>query len=310
MSRAIRTKTGYLKKAEWGGVEGKKCNNLETALRAVLANPEATREWKPAPDSNTRRVIVQVDGTGPFICGRLVEFELGKKPEAVQKKSTGDETYKVIPVDVEEAPQGYENEVLNDSLFFAARGDSIRVMQSATIRSGAIEEHINWILGGKADGWDAGYLLLGNHLPDDIPGKIARIGVEELKVGVELGDLLDQEIPDDVGTFDIVEGLLGTLALKSTWATRLGRRLKEEKFGGLKTSVSISLLKAGGERALRLLNALALGLRDDAEGVTLTLQDGEIIRGNQLVKTGKFKVEYFDGNPAVTQVYSGLKSIT
>lgn len=309
MNRKLKTKTGYIKRVEWAAVSGKHCTNLEQALRSILKSPENKREWRPAQDSQIRRVIVQIDDKHGFVAGRLVEFEIGKKPEVLQKSKIKQEASKIIPVKIADAPQGYENEVLNDSLFFVVKGDFVHLMQSVALKSSALEDHLNWILPGSTSGWSAGNILLANHIPQNVPEKIQRIGVEELKIGVEMSELFDQDVPDGIGTVDVIEGILGNLALTNTWSTSISQKFRGERFGGIKASVSVSLVKASGERALNLLNALALGMRHDASGVTLTLKDGEKITSKELVKTGKFDVEYFDGNPAVTQIYTGLSKL-
>lgn len=311
IKRELKTKTAYIQEADFTGVEKFESENITEALRAVLARIEdKDREWSPAPDSDLHRVIVQVQEIGGALCGRLAQYEEGKGLEVIRRpEKTVSEKYKVADEDLPEAPEGYLQDLVESSFFFACRGNKLAVLQSVPLKFNAFEDHLNWLLLGKKEGHKAGTILLKHQISAKWRQKILKYGVDEISIGSNLEEVYGHEGTADQGTVDITKKIFGSWLKKDADDELAQNGLRNLRFEGVHTEVKMRVSTKADEKAHAMLNVIALNLMDGISGLTIKLGNGEIKKGDMLIHKEGIPVEYFDGRAAISQIYSGLSGM-
>jgi hypothetical protein len=310
-TQAVKSKSGYLKLANFTGTQNFASRSLEAALRACFdRRPEHTREWKPDEASHKHRVIVQISSQGGALCGRLAEYERGKQLEVIRRSTEDVESrYQVAEEDTPAAPEGFVQDILETSAFFACKGDKIAIMQSTAMKVKSLQDHFNWLLLGEPEGFRTGTLILANDSGGDWASQIREHGVAELKIGTSLSELFDENIPRTMGTLDVTQRILGPWLKRDAVDTTATAAFGHARYFGISTEVIVKVQAKAGPEAARLVDTLALGLRDDASGIALLLNNGKTLKGDDLITREAFDVQYLDGRPAVTQVYTALAAM-
>lgn len=146
MATDNRTKQIYYKRAVFSQPVGK---SVEEILRAALRKKVrwGERQENPTRDNQT---YCFVNHNGPYhhqdhgtklLGGELFSYVKGSDQSIFNVDVTANE------VKVDGMPPGKDREFLEGALYFGVAGDHLAVMQSASLRFGDLERHLNWLLG-------------------------------------------------------------------------------------------------------------------------------------------------------------------
>ncbi len=312
MNNETKHKKGFSKIADLAGAIDFKSQDLETAFRAYINRvDEADRIWSPSATSQVCRMIVQIQDDGKSICGRLVEYEKGKGLEVIRRSIT--EAAKGSEVKDEAPPQppnGYEQEIIDSSLFFSLKGNHIALMQSVTLQVGAFRDHLNWMLMNKPEGQTSGLIAIKDRIITSRRKLIEKHGVAEIFIGSNIEDVFgSNNLPEDCGTLDLVTGMFKGFFKSDSEDALAKKGFDHLRLFGIRTEVRLKAKTSAGAKTKELVDTLTLGLQENLAGLKITLSNGEVIKGESLVESIKFPVEHFDGRPAVTQIYTNLRSM-
>lgn len=305
MARDIRGKSAYIKRVDWTITTGVPSNEtLESLLVQALSIQDNLREWKPSEQHPLRRSLAKGQQHDDGIAWSFVTFEIGKSVEMV---STNQESGNrdLVPMAIPQVA-GEDRQKLEGALYFAVSGDRLAVSQSLVLRISTLEEHLNWLLRDRMRLFQTGSLLLLDDAPGNVQNQITTHGVKEVHLGTTVSELIEGADARDA-VINLVGGMLGR-RIGANWTDHLGRGFRSANLSGIKTKIELSASTKRGEDALRLMNAIALGMRHDLSGVTLVLGNGEEIKGTSLVHKRKFRLEFFDGVPSLTQMYACLRA--
>lgn len=304
--RDTRGKTAYIKKVDWSLANGvPSTESLESLLIKAMAIADDQREFTPNEGSAIRRGLVKGQASAAGISWVFVTFEIGKSVEMVSTDNkTGSRDLVAAPVTQVE---GANRQKLEGAAYFSVKGDTLAISQSVALSIEALEAHLNWLLGDKLKIVKSGYLMLVDDPPGNIRDQILTHGVTQVNLGVPLSALVKGADGND-GVLRLVEGFF-TRRLKDNWLSTLGSGFKAANVSGITTKIEIKASAKAGEEAQRLMNGIALGMRHNLDGVSFWLGNGEEIKASSLIHRRKFRVEFFDGVPSLTEMYSYLKAM-
>jgi hypothetical protein len=291
MRKNIRDKNAIIKRVDWKLMD--KIPNgttLQDCLQKVHNDGHSSTVIKTEFENLELMHCQSVDGC--FV-GVLAIYETGKSVEVIKvdKKTNAKKISAVNLAD---------GEKLESALYFCVEGDRVSIVQSAKLRSKALEGHINALI-KKSYPTCEGLVMLLDEIPEDIAALIRKVGVKQIRFGQAIYE-------NKAGVAKIAQGLFGS-KIKESWAKKLGSGLSDARYSGLKSTVVVELTgRKKPEESINLLKALAIGLSNDLDGVTLELLNQKKLKNNELITWRKMHVAYTDGVPTLTQMFSALRS--
>lgn len=228
---------------------------------------------------------------------------------------------KAVPV--AKAASGKQQELVEGTLFMSVSGNHVVLMQSLSLRSDHVEEHLTWLLrkAGQID--DHAQVILaaqppkstllraikspvksidlgGALVPTDISG-----GEGSLRGGSVSKAVRDFEIDTDAESSGLILGVLKGLISKDKAAAL---NLDALNNSNIKYSLHVTYDRSTTKDGQKLLNTLATALRS-AEGVepTVRLKDGTVLTGSDLKLVGHINVDVWDGLPRAEEVFGLMK---
>ncbi|MEF8746666.1 MAG: hypothetical protein V5B31_02155 [Candidatus Accumulibacter propinquus] len=291
---------------------------LQQMLSDALRQLDLVRDRLEAvdPKASGFRVISARSSDLGFLCGRLTTFERG----GYQTVIADDPEAKDLPLSAIEPPEkeGVPHQFATGMLYFCIFQNHVAVIQSASLRAGAFEQHLAWLLREKTSNLtpQQGVALV------DEPRQATRDRIKKAHVrSVMIGRPLLEEsviVPAHAtqtkaqSRFKGSGGLIRVIKewLDPTQFEHLG--LEQGVFdGNLEVWIEIRYpkrLRSCPEDAIRLLDDLALALRDlDEDQTRLELADGTHVKGNELKISGHVEARVSAGLLEEADLYSAMR---
>lgn len=290
MRKNIRDKSATIKFVDWSVAKNIPNNTtLQDCLQKALENNHTDTSLASGPELLELIHCQIYDGS--FV-GVLGVYEEGKSVEGIRKskKTKKNEIYQT------KLPEG---EKLESALYFCVVGDQVAISQSVKLKAKALQDHISKLIKNCYEGFE-GNIILTDRISDEARKMISAEGVEEISLGQEITDT-------GADAIKIANGIFGA-KVEMDWSKRLGSAFNDNKISGLKTRVVVELFgKEKKSESLQIINALALGMCNDLEGVTIRLGNGKVIKKGLLFTTKDMHVTYQDGCPILTEMFKGLR---
>ena len=325
MATERKTKTLTYKQASFG-IAGQ---NLKQRLSAALTKHDTIGERREPigleGESPIWRLIGQYRIEAEFVFGVLMRYMPGANPIVL----VDDDKAKVLTVEQMKVPasaDGKTRELLEGMLLFGAIDNHMVLMQSTSLRSDHLEDHLRWLL-RKAEVLEgSNVVLLVDQLPEKVREKIAAGEVRELIIGGALqpsegnqllvpspasntavvsgGPSRSLALMDQDGANGIVDAVKRFLAPDQAMQLDLDALTN----ANVEYTLKIKYRSSTTTNGQKLMNTLGSALRH-AEGVEtkIMLKNGGEIRGEDLRLSGTVRVTAYDGNPNPDEVFEAMR---
>lgn len=277
-------------------------------ISAMAKKQRATaREMKYRDDSslllNTFRKQV-----GVASCGVIVRFTRGNNQPVMAIDPNAAE----LPVS-QLTPPGAGDEFIENMGFFAAYKSHIIISQSASVRSGSIEDYLNWFLRHSSGVLpkDDGLTLEDSITPALKPGAKMK-GVKNLKFFSPVWDepVGDSNAHQQAGKVDLKSQQWKGLRqiLSGLGITFHDIPIPAQEAGAVRVEVNISVDKRHFIGESELLDQLGTVFRRDGydDDYEVELTDGTKIRGKDLTISKPIRVDAVGGVPSVAAMFTGM----
>lgn len=284
--------------------------------RESLAPPDESPIW---------RLIGEFQIEDQFVFGVLLRYAPGTNPVFV----IDDENAESLTVEQMAAPvtdDGKRRELVDAMLYFGVADNHLVMVQSSSLRSDHLEQHLQWLLHHARVLPDVNTIQLIDQPPKIIREKLAKAKVKELDIGGALtpapiapkpqeqsGQGVTQKSSEvtTVGGGDIGDGGAGIIeAIKRLLDPDKAAHLDFDKMAGanIEYVLKIKYRNATTDDGQNLMNTLGAALRH-AESVDtkIMLQGGGHIRGDQLRLSGSVRLETYNGVPASSEVFEAIR---
>lgn len=271
---------------------------LQVRLAAVLADRSIVRERAEPLSSTEFRIIAQHYPVDGGIAGIFTAFARGTSAVSVLE----DPTAQALSLDQIKAPpgeDGKERQWVNGLLYFYVHGNIVIVIQSAAVRAGQFEAHLNWLLRPAGSGVGPS-VQLANQFGRSAVEQLAAQHVKDVVVGGPLlqTDLmpLATEQPQVRTRFEVGGKMLDALQSVLELDSGPGFDWQSGLDGNIEAWLHVSYKRKTNEDAQRLLDRIALALRntEDLETV-ITLNNGQTITGDDLKLSKNCRIESREG---------------
>lgn len=309
--------------------------NLKQLLAEALTKQSTIGERRealgPGDESPIWRLIGQYVIEPEFLFGVLMRYMPGTNPIFL----VDDPAASSLTVEQLAAPQtddGKRRELLEGTLFFGVIDNHVVIMQTMSLRSEHLEEHLLWLLHHASLVPRANIVRLVDQLPAAIKERVEKQGVREVLLK---GDLLDEKewkfLPEDSSIPKPAE-LLATkttihdhelVASDATKSTSIVSALKsllkpdeaakinvdDLENSNIEYTLKIRYKSSTTDDGQRLMNTLGSALRN-AEGVHAKVQlvGGGTISGNQLRLSERIRINTNDGAPNPYEVFEAMRT--
>ena len=213
-----------------------------------------------------------------------------------------DPTAQALSLDQIKAPpgeDGKERQWVDGLLYFYVHGNIVIVIQSAAVRAGQFEAHLNWLLRPAGSGVGPS-VQLANQFGRSAVEQLAAQHVKDVVVGGPLlqTDLmpLATEQPQVRTRFEVGGKMLDALQSVLELDSGPGFDWQSGLDGNIEAWLHVSYKRKTNEDAQRLLDRIALALRntEDLETV-ITLNNGQTITGDDLKLSKNCRIESREG---------------
>ena len=294
---------------------------------ALLQHVKPANRLEPLnPQSTELRGIGRYSNVGDVLVGYLVAFERGATQMVV-----GDDPHAAsLLLNALPPPSpskgGVQQQYLPGAIYFAIHGNHLVLVQSASIRSGALEAHLSWLLKSKTSQLP---VTTGMALSDEAQ-KVTKEKIKKAHVkSIALGrPLMEESAPVPQSDGQVAASprkggkppkqfraggpsleFLRSLFTSQSDFEKLG--LDEVFDGNLEVWVEIRYPKhtrSKPEGAMCLMDSLGLALRDkDQDEIRLELGDGSVVRGKELKISTEMDVEILrNGLPDEDKLWASM----
>lgn len=319
MQKKQQRKTIYYKHVS---IHGEK-HDLQTLLQKVFDKDSSTHFAKArmevlSESSNVRRLINEVKDRERMFYGQMLMFEPGKSQglltldDSVDHYSIDALTTDKIRLESEGSKSQSSNEkkkvreFVDSFLYFSVIGNHLAVVQSRSLTSRELEAHLQWFLSDNAQviGKNSAVILSDKPLEKTIR-KIESRSAKKILLGAPViaGDGVPLNIdgpgggtaksvkftPKGMG-FDVLKGLMG-----QKW-------LDQQEFSdelddaNLRVKLEVTYSRKTSKEGQKVLDSIATSLRHtDSADVTIMLDGGGDIKGDELRLSGNVDFIYYDG---------------
>lgn len=308
-NRKRRTLRPIIKNADWHADDERiaKDITLEDVLRLCIEKRIAEKIIKHSSFENRRLTMIEdKGGDNQGITASLALYEPGKNVRTITRDEATEKT--VLDSRPLVQKKGKKSELLDADLYFCLKGNRLAICQSQRLKTARLQDHFNILLQALYKNFK-GLLVLKDEIPGIVAEMINLHGVQQ----IEFNSYLSKEmaaIGSDEEAVEIINGFFGSRLRKDkkgSMASRLREGFGKLDCSGLKTKVSVQMCKNSGSDAQGLVNAMALAMSDDMDGLAFLLNNDELITQEKLVTKKQFKMEYINGEPVLTMMYSGLR---
>lgn len=278
----------------------------ELVAGALLQHPKPADRLEPLNAQSTElRGIGRYASVGNLLVGYLVSFERGATQMVVgDDPNAASLLLNALPPP---SPQkgGIQQQYVPGAIYFAIHGNHLVLVQSASIRSSALEAHLSWLLKSKTTQLA---VTTGMALSDEAQ-KVTKEKIQKAHVkSIALGrPLMEESTPAAPAAARAKKGkaprqfraggpsleFLRSLFSSESDFEKLG--LDEVFDGNLEVWVEIRYPKhtrSKPEGAMALMDSLGVALRDiDQDDIRLELGDGSVVRGKELKISTEMDVE-------------------
>lgn len=314
------------------------------------AHKVSTRREQINPsDSNSGFRMVNRSSTFKTVLfGQLILFEQGKSQtlmtiaDDVNYYDINAITSKQIKLAEDDAISEHDKEKITrefvDSiLYFGIRDNHVMIVQSSSLRTKDIENHLNWLIhsfGNIFNGDD--FLVLQDKPTEDTIRKMHESPVKKINLGsvpIKNADSNDvvtlKNISDPLDLPVNIREPLEKVKKIKFMPTGKGGDIMKAAFGegwfnnlqledsldesNLQVNLEITYFRKTNKDGQRVLDTLATSLRNlDDEDISINLQGGGVIKGSDLKLSGKINVQYNNGlideNDLYLQMHKWLAS--
>lgn len=323
MARERKTKAVVYKRANFH-VSGPVLQHaLQGALDALPTVGERREGVSQGGDSHTWRVVGQFRVETHFVFGVLMRYVPGLNPAYV----VDDEGARLLTVEQYAAPateEGLRRELVEGMLFFAVTENHLAMLQTLQLRSGQLEQHLQWLLHHGRQVASDNTLRLLDQPPPEVRERLVHQSVKEINIG---GDLFDPAPAVRFGgrqggapapaeersitashraTDPLMWGLIRQLLPQDTAA-----RLNVDDLAGadLEYTLRVTYKRSTTQEGQRIMDSIGSAFRH-AEGVDakVLLVGGGEFKGDELRITGTVNVDSVDGIPVADNVFEELRT--
>lgn len=308
--RTSKRKTISYKKASFSN---KSSHTLQELLQKALSlNKKVGQRKEPLldndPDSEIYRLINCSRSQLGMVFGNLILYTKGQNIPLITLDEDADE-YEVEQI-VPTENKGKKREFLNSILYFAIKENHVVLLQSLSLKARDFENYLNWFLSKVSILPENNRLNLNDQPPSATREKISKSHVKSVSLGLPL---LSQS--EGVGTkhrehhyvpigkgFDVIRAALGEDGF---------RRLKLKDSlndSNITVGLEISYARKTDSNAQKLLDDLAISMRHaEKEDVTIHLEGGGTITGDEIKITGFMSVLTISGHVALPDLFQKMK---
>lgn len=292
---------------------------LQQMIAAALAENPLIGNRTEAVDTaaSTFRVLSSVKEVKGMQCGTLLIFERGSY-QMVVKDDPG-ATSVVLAAMKPPSDGAVQHEFVPGVLFFVVFENHVAIVQSSSLRTTGLEQHLAWLLRSQSKQMDKDQgFVLADEPKRATKEQIRKSRVKSLSLARPFMTSIDN--PEDIQPGDAKPDV-SKLRPDPGIVSIIRNFLPEDSFSSLSLDESVfdgdlevwleirypGYTRNQPEDAAKLLDNLAIALRDQEEGsVELELADGSRVKGKDLKITGPLTLAIVDGVPDVDALYADM----
>lgn len=292
MAKAIRVL--HCKKATIKDGTGTLQARLRTALDANPLIADRAESIGASPGA-AFQVIAQHYPVKGGVAGIFASFEHGTSAVSILD-TPASEMLRLEQLQAPKSDDGTPREWVDGLMYFYVFGDFVILIQSSTVRSRRLEEHLSWLL--KEEGATVGPSVV---LADQPTGNAARMikehHVKAIRVGGSLLEASKDQVKADVpgkATVSLSGKILS--GIREMLGQDAGFNWADGLDGNLKAWLHITYTRTTTESAHRLLDKIGTAFRnaDDLE-TELELTDGQTISNDDMRLRKRIGIEANEG---------------
>jgi len=261
-------------------------------------------------DERYVRAIIYHRAHANMIFGILASYERGTHQLTV----TEDDDAEMLTVEQVAPPNNDDDkrrEFLEGLCYFGCYKNHVVVVPSRALGAKPFEAHINWLLQASGAISQSNRVGLSDQIAEATKAKIRAAHVKEVEIGAPLIDTnaitTSQVSGHRVSSFeysgfglDMLRQILGNDKIN-------GMKLVDAIDGNIEVSLKVRYKRATTEKAHKLLDNIALAVRNiDEDEVKLTLAGGGTVKGNELKLSAMLSVEARNGVPNPDQLFEKM----
>ena len=321
MKRDNRTKVVHYKRAVF--------MNCETTLQDVISSI-ISKNGSASKVSDRREKISSNNSDGSFkvinknenyetiLFGQLILFEQGKS-QALMTIDDDLEYYDINSITseqiklssdeklTEEDAKKIKREFIDSILHFGIFKNHVMIVQSKSLTSKDIENHLNWLIRNFYDGVKEDTVLILQDKPTESTIKIMeKTPVKSIKLGslpLKAEDTINQShTPNKLEKVKKIKYMpigKGGSILKAALGEDIFNDLNLEDSlddANIQVNLEITYFRKTTKSGQRVLDSLACSMRHiDEEDIQIDLTGGGVIKGGQLKLKGNLSVQYNNG---------------
>lgn len=302
----------------------------------------------PADSNSGFRMVNRSSTFKTVLFGQLILFEQGKSQtlmtiaDDVNYYDINAITSKQIKLaeddEITEADkQKITREFVDSILYFGIRDNHVMIVQSSSLRTKDIENHLNWLIHSFGNIFNGdNFLVLQDKPTEDTIKKMHESPVKKINLGSvpiknadsndtitikNISDSLDlpaaiREPVEKVKKIKFMPAGKGGDIMKAAFGEGWFNNLQLEDSldeSNLQVNLEITYFRKTNKDGQRILDTLATSLRNlDDEDISINLQGGGVIKGSDLKLSGKVNVQYNNGlideNDLYLQMHKWLAS--
>lgn len=302
---------------------------LAQALQARPTIGQRREQLAPDGESAIWRMVGNYSVKQGYVYGVLMRYMPGLYPQCL----VDDELAKTIDTHQLKVPKtddGKPRELIEGTLYFACFDNHVAMMQSAGLRSGHLEQHLQWLLRTTQLVADDNRLRLNDQPSASaekalestpvrgfaISGDLAPTEQSTPAVGPsgEAGSQAPAQAHTATSSFELLHGTGAGNGIWDTLTRLIGvddaAKLNISALTGsnIEFSLNVRYSHTTTSDGQKLLNQVGAALRHAEEVDTvIQLEGGGSIRGDQLRLSEKIRIETFDGVPQTDTVWKELQ---
>ncbi|MCV2438186.1 hypothetical protein [Paucibacter sp. DJ2R-2] len=294
---------------------------VKQALIKLRMIKQRRESLAPQDESPIWRLVGQSKIETGFVHALLARYTPGMASLYLEDDDSAT-TLAMRAVPVSKTPSGKQQELVEGTLFMSISGNHVVLMQSQSLRSDHVEEHLTWLLRKAGQIHELAEVVLTAKPPKSTLTKALKSPVKSIDLGGALvpawgnsdGDggvarsehaVRDFDLHNDAESSSLILGVLKGLISKDRAAAL---DLDALNNSNIKYSLHVTYDRSTTKDGQKLLNKLASALRA-AEGVepTVHLKDGTVLTGSDLKLTGHINVDVWNGLPSADEVFGLMK---
>lgn len=310
MAKESKNKTLHYRQV--GGL--KDGRSLEELLRQILyhSHTKVADRWEELggdePNSTLRRFINRRRDNNAMVFGELVLYEGGRNREALTLAEEEEE----LPTEQVALPateEGHRREFLESSLYFGVDGNHLIVVESRTLTSRELENHLRWLVSEQAQSLEDGEIIqLERGL--SVLGTDALKNVKAIYIGAPVFDDRPQPKTGTQGNVEVTHHTLGRKLLEQMLGHDDLNALNIDQYADADLRVELKITrkdrtrKTDDETARNAMEALTSALRHQhPEDIKLDTKRVGKIKGDTLFLSTSKKVVHWNVVPDIEDMF-------